>query len=96
MSEEVTNAFVDRAISRGSSHKLSGIESLTDRELEIFRLIGTGCATGEIALQLRINVKTVGTYRERIKHKLGIKSSASLVREAMRWTSEFSSSQNPQ
>lgn len=94
MSEEVTTAFVDRAINRGSSNKVSGIQSLTDRELEIFRLIGTGCATGEIALQLRINVKTVGTYRERIKHKLGIKSSASLVREAMRWTSEFSSPEN--
>ncbi len=89
MSEEVTSAIVDHAINRSSAHKLSGIESLTDRELEIFRLIGNGCATGKIALQLRINVKTVGTYRERIKQKLGITSSASLVREAIRWTAEF-------
>ncbi len=90
MSEEITSVFVDRAINRGSSNKVSGVESLTDRELEIFRLIGSGFTTGKIAVRLRINVKTVGTYRERIKQKLGIKSSASLVREAMRWTSEFS------
>ena len=90
MSEEITSVFVDRAINRGSSNKMSGVESLTDRELEIFRLIGSGFTTGKIAVRLRINVKTVGTYRERIKQKLGIKSSASLVREAMRWTSEFS------
>ena len=90
MSEEITSAFVDRAINHGTFHKLSGIDSLTDRELEIFRLIGNGLATGEIASQLRINVKTVGTYRERIKQKLGIKSSACLVREAMRWLSDFS------
>jgi DNA-binding NarL/FixJ family response regulator len=89
MSEEINNILVDRAISGGTVHKLTGIESLTDREIEIFRLIGSGFATGKIALQLRINVKTVGTYRERIKRKLGINSSASLVREAMRWSSQF-------
>lgn len=88
MSEAINRSFVDRVIGRGTHHKLSGIESLTDRELEIFRLIGNGLATGEIASQLRINVKTVGTYRERIKQKLGIKSSASLIREAIRMVSE--------
>lgn len=87
MSGKVTEALVDRAIGN-TSRKVSGIESLSDRELEIFRLIGNGYSTGRIALRLRIKVKTVGTYRERIKQKLGIESSASLVREAMRWTSE--------
>jgi DNA-binding NarL/FixJ family response regulator len=90
MSEDVNNAIVEKAIGRGSADKISGVESLTDRELEIFRLVGSGCATGTIARQLRINVKTVGTYRERIKQKLGIKSSASLVREAMNWVSSNS------
>ncbi len=90
MSENVTNALVDRAIG-SSSRKTSGVESLSDRELEIFRLIGSGYSTGRIALRLRLSVKTVGTYRERIKQKLGIDSSSSLVREAMRWTSEYSS-----
>ncbi len=89
MSEAITSAFVDRVISRGSRNRPTGVEALTDRELEIFRLIGSGCSTGEIASQLRINVKTVGTYRERIKQKLGIKSSASLIREAMNWLSRF-------
>lgn len=88
MSEDVTSALVDRVIGRGSHQKLSGVESLTDRELEIFRLIGSGLPTGKIAAQLRINVKTVGTYRERIKQKLGISSSTSLIREAIRWISE--------
>ena len=95
MSENMTSALVDRAIS-GSLKKISGIESLTDRELEIFRLIGNGYSTGSIAKRLRISVKTVGTYRERIKQKLGLKSSSSLVHEAMRWTSETGSVENRQ
>ena len=62
MSQNVTDALVDRAIG-SSTRKLTGIESLSDRELEIFRLIGSGYSTGRIALRLRISVKTVGTYR---------------------------------
>nr|NJM03771.1 response regulator transcription factor [Desulfobacula sp.] len=63
----------------------SPLTRLTDRELEIFRLIGQGLSSKEIAVQLAISIKTVGTYRERIKEKLDLKNSGELVRHAVIW-----------
>lgn len=63
----------------------SPLKKLTDREMEIFQLIGRGDASGEIARHLNISVKTIGTYRERIKDKLNIKDSGRLVRHAVIW-----------
>lgn len=63
----------------------SPIQKLTDREMEIFRLIGRGYASGEIACRLNISVKTIGTYRERIKEKLNIRQNGKLVRRAVIW-----------
>ncbi|MBW2682816.1 MAG: response regulator transcription factor [Deltaproteobacteria bacterium] len=62
------------------------IDLLTDRELEVFRLIGAGLATREVAGRMNLGVKTVGTYRDRIKQKLCIKTSAELSRRAVLWT----------
>ena len=62
------------------------IDLLTDRELEVFRLIGAGLATREVAARMNLGVKTVGTYRDRIKQKLCIKTSAELSRRAVLWT----------
>jgi DNA-binding NarL/FixJ family response regulator len=59
--------------------------ALADRELEVFELIGTGIGTRQIAAQLGRSVKTIETYRARIKEKLGLKSSTALMREAVRW-----------
>ncbi len=63
----------------------SPLKKLTDREMEIFQFIGRGHASGEIARHLNISVKTIGTYRERIKDKLNIKDSGRLVRHAVIW-----------
>lgn len=63
----------------------SPLKNLTDREMEIFQFIGRGYASGEIAKQLNISVKTIGTYRERIKNKLHLKHSGRLVRHAVIW-----------
>ena len=63
----------------------SPLKRLTDRELEIFQLIGQGLSSKEIAVQLAISIKTVGTYRERIKEKLDLKNSGELVRHAVIW-----------
>lgn len=62
------------------------VDLLTDRELEVFRLIGAGLATREVATRMNLGVKTVGTYRDRIKQKLCIKTSAELSRRAVLWT----------
>ncbi|MFH0785451.1 MAG: helix-turn-helix transcriptional regulator, partial [Pseudomonadota bacterium] len=58
---------------------------ITDREFEIFQLIGRGMSPKQIAGQLNISVKTIGTYRERIKEKLGLGSAGELVRYAVIW-----------
>lgn len=64
----------------------SPLKRLTDREIQIFQLIGKGLSTGEISCQLKISVKTIGTYRERIKEKLAIKQGSELVRKAVVWS----------
>lgn len=67
---------------RGSS---SPIEKLTDREFEVFRLIGQGKSTRDIAEQLHLSPKTVDVHRGHIKEKLELKDVTSLVRHAVRW-----------
>lgn len=61
---------------------------LTDRELQVFRLIGQPFSSREIAEKLGISLKTVETHRENIKNKLGLDSGAALVARAARWVSE--------
>jgi DNA-binding NarL/FixJ family response regulator len=59
---------------------------LTDREMQVFQLIGSGQSTRQIAVTLHIDVSTVETYRARIKEKLDINSGLELVRHAINWT----------
>ena len=68
-----------------SDIKSSPIERLSDRELEVFRLIGEGRGTREIAESLHLSIKTIETYRAHIKDKLSIKTAAELARAAVNW-----------
>jgi len=68
-----------------SDIKSSPIERLSDRELEVFRLIGEGRGTREISEALHLSIKTIETYRAHIKEKLSIKSAAELARAAVNW-----------
>lgn len=61
------------------------IEALSDRELEVFKLIGNGYSTREIAGKLNLSVKTVDSYREHLKIKLGLKDASELLRNAITW-----------
>ena len=63
----------------------SPVGRLTDREFDVFQLIGQGKGTREIAEHLKLSVKTVEVHRARIKEKLGIKSATDRVRFAVRW-----------
>jgi len=65
--------------------KSTPMERLSDRELEVFRLIGEGRGTREIAEALHLSIKTIETYRAHIKEKLSIKSAAELARAAVNW-----------
>jgi DNA-binding CsgD family transcriptional regulator len=64
----------------------SPIAGLTDRELEVFRLIGEGHGTRQIADELHISVKTVESYQAHIKEKLSLKNARELVQRAIQWT----------
>jgi DNA-binding NarL/FixJ family response regulator len=66
----------------------SPIDALSDRELEVFRLIGRGLKTQEIALQLHLSVNTVETYRDRIRAKLNLVDALELTRCALQWILE--------
>lgn len=61
------------------------LQQLTDRELEVLTLIGQGLMNAEIAGQLHVSPRTIETYRERIKIKLDLKTSAALSRRAVQW-----------
>jgi DNA-binding NarL/FixJ family response regulator len=63
------------------------IARLSDRELEVFTLIGKGCGAAEIAERLGLSVKTVNAYRDHIKDKLYLASAADLRKVAVEWTS---------
>jgi DNA-binding NarL/FixJ family response regulator len=76
-----------RQIVSGSAAGKSPIEALTDRELAVFRLIGKGHGTREIADDLHISVKTVETYQAHIKEKLSLKNARELVQHAFQWVS---------
>lgn len=67
---------------RGSN---SPIAKLSDREFEVFQLIGQGKGTADIAAELHLSSKTVDVHRANIKAKLGLKDSTALVRHAVRW-----------
>jgi DNA-binding NarL/FixJ family response regulator len=64
------------------------IEQLTDRELEVFRMIGEGLTSGAIAIELHLSTHTIDTHRENIKRKLGAKNAAELSRQAVQWVLE--------
>jgi len=87
--------YVSDAISKKFLHKVAGdktdktktsIENLSDREFEIFRLIGDGLKASQIAKKLHLSVKTVETYRGRLKEKLNLDSASELLQYAIKWT----------
>ena len=68
--------------------KSAPVDRLSDRELEVFRLIGQGSGTRQIAEQLHLSVKTIETYRAHIKEKLNLDSATELVRFAVQWVEQ--------
>lgn len=83
---ESVSARILRKMSTGNGDtKGSHIDKLSNRELQVFRLIGTGLGTRQIAEKLSRSVKTVETYREHIKTKLDLKDSSELVQSAIQW-----------
>ncbi len=84
---ELTQRLVSQALGKRSETQ-EPIDQLTDRELEIFKLIGAGVPTSTIADQLFLSTHTIDTHRENIKRKLGAKNGAELSRLAIMWMLE--------
>lgn len=82
MSERMLQKFIGKNL---STENHSPLEILSDRELKVFELIGSGRSTHEIAITLHISPKTVQSYRARIKEKLGLESSSDLLQHAFMW-----------
>jgi DNA-binding NarL/FixJ family response regulator len=80
MSARILEIFSGRRAESASS-----MEKLSDREFEVFQLIGQGKGTRDIADQLHLSVKTVEVHRANIKEKLKLKSATDLVHQAVRW-----------
>jgi DNA-binding NarL/FixJ family response regulator len=85
VSEEISEKLLMSAMSGKPAVAESPVEILSDRELEVFELIGRGKSSNEIADQLHLAVKTIETYRSRIKEKLNFKNSTELVFHAVKW-----------
>jgi DNA-binding NarL/FixJ family response regulator len=88
LSERMKNHMIHRSVGRKSPDSKTPIETLSNRELEVFRMIGNGLKTAEIAKSLHLSVKTVETHRQRIKRKLQLDDANKLVREAAQWVLE--------
>ena len=90
LSEAMTSRMLTRTIGKANNKNVSSIETLSDRELQVFELIGQGRTVREIARLLSLSPKTVETYRENIKAKLDVDNSTDLIRHAVQWCMENS------
>jgi DNA-binding NarL/FixJ family response regulator len=84
VSGRMAQVAVER-MAKGSAESPHPLGTLTDRELEVFRMVGLGLSTREIAEQLDIGMKTAETHRHNIKKKLGLRTSSDLVHQAILW-----------
>lgn len=85
-SSALTQRLMTQALN--GDHDLRGVERLTDRELDVYRMIAEGFSSGVIAAKLFISTHTVDTHRENIKRKLGLRSAGELTRSAVHWQLE--------
>jgi DNA-binding NarL/FixJ family response regulator len=85
VSPEVANRLMTRSLGQRKPSPATPVELLSDRELEVFELIGQGLGTRDIANRLHLSVHTIETHRQRIKSKLRIEGATELVRVATQW-----------
>ncbi|MBN4056184.1 response regulator transcription factor [Rhodothermus sp. AH-315-K08] len=85
VSEEINERLLIGIASGRDSFAKSPLEVLSDRELEVFEMTGRGHGTRDIAERLHLSVKTVESYRARIKSKLNLSTAAELMQHAVQW-----------
>lgn len=87
-SERVAAAIVQRTLREKPGGSRAGVERLSDREMQVFQLLGAAYSAREIAEQFHLSRKTIETHCEKIKHKLSLYTAAELKRFARQWASE--------
>jgi DNA-binding NarL/FixJ family response regulator len=85
VSDQMAAAFAKKFVSGRRTSGDSPVSALSDRELEVFGLLGKGMATRQVAEHMNVSIKTVQAYCARIKHKLHLASATELLREAIHW-----------
>lgn len=85
VSRRVASTLLARSVGETIAPTAPPEERLSDRELEVFALFGQGLTTQEVSDKLSLSPKTIGTYRDRIKEKLGLRNASELLRDAVHW-----------
>jgi DNA-binding NarL/FixJ family response regulator len=85
MSDKIATLMAEKLVEGKTAAPLSPVEQLSDRELEVFQLLGRGLGTRQIAVELHVSFKTVQSFSARIKEKLKLANATELLREAVRW-----------
>jgi DNA-binding NarL/FixJ family response regulator len=85
LSAKMKEKMLHRFVNKKSDGMVFAIDTLSDREMEVFHLIGNGYSTRQIAQKLNLSSKTIDSYREHLKLKLSLDSGAELVRYAIQW-----------
>jgi DNA-binding NarL/FixJ family response regulator len=88
VSDRIAKRIINSYVKGGAESDGSPADALTDRELEVFTLMGRGMATRQIAEALHLSAKTVETYREKIKAKLGLSNAVELMQHAFAWVQQ--------
>ncbi len=89
LSDKMSAAMLGKFMRSGRTDRpVSSIEQLSDRELEVFRMLGEGKATRQIAEELGLSIATINSFRNRIKEKLDLKNATELILHAAQWVRE--------
>lgn len=94
-SERVGEAIVQRTLREKPDGARPGVERLSDREMQVFQLLGVAYSPREIAEQFQLSRKTIETHCEKIKHKLSLFTAGELKRFARQWATENLTSSDP-
>jgi DNA-binding NarL/FixJ family response regulator len=86
LSPRMREVFAERFVDGHVPDSRSPVETLSDRELQVFQLLGQGIETRRVAQRLNVSIKTVQAYCARIKDKLQLSNASELLREAVRWS----------
>jgi DNA-binding NarL/FixJ family response regulator len=93
VSPEISSSLMKRMVGAAPKAEPSPVASLADRELEVFQRIGQGQSTRKIAENLGLSVKTVESYRARIKEKLRLDDGVQLLKRALQWVESYNHKQ---